>query len=314
MKKMTQKRIRNDLAFINLDKPVGMTSFDCIRKLRRILGIKKMGHLGTLDPGASGVLPLALGKATKLIPYVNGGRKKYRTIIKLGIVTDTNDMQGKIISSCDPPVFPMKKIQDILEDFRGEIEQTPPAVSAIKIKGQRAYDLVRKGEVPDIKSRIVNVFSIDIPEYNHPDISVYMEVSGGTYVRSIARDIGEKLGCGASVAELVRTYSEPFGIENSHSIEAISESFMSEKLEDVLLSPDEVLLNLPVLIVNEEGLDKIRNGSSICIKHISGVLKKGKEESNEEKLIFLSDSSGIIIALARSNKEEGKIFMEKVFI
>lgn len=314
MKKMTPTRIKNDLSFINLDKQVGMTSFDCIRKLRQILRIKKMGHLGTLDPGASGVLPLALGKATKLIPYVKGGKKKYRTVVRLGIVTDTNDIHGKIISSCNPPVFPMEKIQGILKEFKGETEQVPPAVSAIKIKGQRAYDLVRKGEIPDIKPRIVNIFSIDILEYNHPDISVDMEVSSGTYVRSIARDIGEKLGCGASVAELVRTYSEPFGIENSYTIETIRQSVISEKLRDILLSPDEVLSSLPVLIVDDKGLEKVRNGNSISIKYISGVLKKGKEESDERKLIFLSDSPGTIIALARFIKEEGKICMEKVFI
>jgi len=273
-----------------------------------------MGHLGTLDPGASGVLPIALGKATRLIPYIKGNRKKYRGVIKLGIVTDTNDMQGNIISSNTPPPFPIEKIHNIVEDFRGEIQQIPPAVSAVKIKGERAYNLVRKGETPQIKPRVVNIFSLDILDYTHPHITLFMEVSPGTYVRSIARDIGEKLGCGASLAELVRTYSEPFGIEDSFSLDTIKRAVESGKMEEILLSPDEVLINCPKLIVDEKGIEKVRNGNAISKKNISGVLKKGKREPGESGLIFLFDPSGTIIAIARYSKEEGKIYMEKVFI
>ena len=309
---MKRKKTNSGFSFLNLNKPAGMSSFDCIFKLRKITGIKKMGHLGTLDPSATGVLPIALGKATRLIPYVEKQFKFYRSTIRLGVKTNTDDMDGTILESKEVPTFSLEEISQVLESFTGEIQQVPPQVSAVHINGERAYKRARKGEKFDIKPVLVTVHSIEILEYNHPLLTIDVKVGGGTYIRSIARDLGEKLGCGGAVETLSRLQDGSFKIEDSHTLEEIAKGVQEDTLEDLLTPPHLVLTNLDKIIVNEKGIKEISFGKPVG----RDEMEPGYYElidDDREKRYFLLDKENSILAIARTKEEFGKLYMERVF-
>jgi len=271
-----------------------------------------MGHLGTLDPPATGVLPIAMGKATRLIPYLEKGVRGYMANIQLGIVTDTDDTSGEILESKEVSRFPIEIVRNIIGEFIGSIRQTPPTISAIHIEGQRAYKLAREGKRVKISPRTVQVYSIDILNYNHPEIILNLKVGRGVYVRSIARDLGCKLGCGAAVSKLVRTLDEPFELRNAHSIREVEEAATAGKLDEILISPEEILKKMTTLIVNPEGVREISHGRPICKRQIVGEYPVGDEPENSKKF-FLFDASGNLLAVA-NNSGDGILRMEKVFI
>lgn len=249
--------------FLNLNKPQNFTSHDCVAKLRRILKTKKIGHGGTLDPSATGVLPMAMGKATRLLQFLPTA-KAYEAKIKFGIVTTTDDLEGDIIQKKSAFDLTLEEITLYLKDFIGKIEQIPPAYSAIKQDGKKMYELARKGQIIDIPKREVEVTKIDILHWEKgefPELCLHIFCGGGTYIRSIARDLGEKLGTGGTLAALNRTLSCGMTIENSLTFEQINE----EKENLNLTNLDYPLQNLPVIYLNEDNSKRWCQGQKITI-------------------------------------------------
>lgn len=238
--------------FLNLNKPQHFTSHDCVAKLRKILNRKKIGHGGTLDPLATGVLPIAVGKATRLLQFLPD-EKAYQATIKFGVVTTTDDLEGEIIKQAEVNDLTLEKIRQVLPEFIGKIEQIPPVYSAIKQGGKKLYDLARKGAVIDIPKRQVIIHHIEILNWHnssYPELDLSITCGGGTYIRAIARDLGEKLGTGGVLARLERTLSCGLKIENSLNFEDIIEQKKEDKFS--LINLDYPLQHLPKIYLNQE--------------------------------------------------------------
>lgn len=203
--------------FLILDKPAGCTSHDCVSRLRRCLGLRRIGHGGTLDPGATGVLPMAVGGATRLLPYLNGD-KAYEGIITLGLCTSTDDLSGAVLQQRPVPSLNRAHLEQVLARFRGVVRQRPPAVSAVRVQGERLYRKAGRGEAVTAPERQVTVHSLELRDWNPPRLTVQVRCSAGAYIRSIARDLGEALGCGGALASLRRTEALGFGLEQAVTI------------------------------------------------------------------------------------------------
>ena len=211
--------------FINLNKSVGFTSHDCVARVRRLLRLSKVGHGGTLDPAASGVLPIAVGRATRLLQFLSQD-KAYRATIKLGISTTTDDLEGEIIASQPAPGLSLDQIVPILQRFQGKIVQVPPQYSAIQVQGKRLYDLARAGEQVEVPARTVEIFKIEILDWrpgDFPQLDVEIACGGGTYIRAIARDLGVALETGGTLAALTRTRSSGFDLADSLDLDELQE-------------------------------------------------------------------------------------------
>lgn len=227
--------------FLALDKPAGYTSHDCVAVVRRAYGLKRVGHGGTLDPAVTGVLPMALGPATRLLPYLPG-EKAYEAEIQLGIRTTSDDLQGTVLSCVSPPQHLLQpELEEALAPFRGVIHQRPPAFSAVHVQGRRAYALAREGQPVDLPPREVTLHRLALLSWHPEEGRLRLEVacSAGTYIRSLARDLGEALGCGAALASLRRTAALGFGLGHCVSLEALKAS------PPPLVDPLAMLAHLP---------------------------------------------------------------------
>jgi len=245
-----------------VDKPVGPTSHQIVSMVRRGTGIRKVGHAGTLDPRASGVLVLCLGAATRLSEYLSTSSKRYEAIIRFGVSTETYDAEGRITR--ETKTYPtLKEIESVLDEFRGDIEQVPPPYSAIKVKGKKAYELARAGKKIDLEPRDVTIYELKVLSYEKPDLSVKIECSAGTYIRSLAHDIGEKLSTGAHLAELRRTKAGPFTIDDAEPLPKLEVGFVTEKWEKYVRPATDALPDLPEIVVNGDELDLLQNGHRI---------------------------------------------------
>ncbi|KKZ12291.1 MAG: pseudouridine synthase [Candidatus Synechococcus spongiarum SP3] len=200
--------------FLVLDKPAGCTSHDCVSLLRRRLGLRRIGHGGTLDPGVTGVLPMAVGSATRLLPYLNGD-KAYEGTITLGLRTSTDDLSGAVLQRRPVPTLSTVDLERALARFRGAVRQRPPAVSAVRVHGERLYNKVRRGERVAAPERQVTVHTLELRCWSPPQLAVQVRCSAGTYIRSIARDLGEVLGCGGAMASLRRTEALGFNLKQA---------------------------------------------------------------------------------------------------
>jgi tRNA pseudouridine55 synthase len=242
--------------FINLKKLPDWTSHDCVAKVRRILNTKKVGHGGTLDPAAVGVLPIAIGKATRLLQYLPT-EKAYRAVIRLGVETTTDDLAGEIVCSEPVPDLTIEQIRAAIPEFIGEIVQTPPMYSAIQVNGQRLYKLARAGEVIEVPTRQVKIYSIDILNWtpgDFPEVEVQIVCGGGTYIRSIARDLGVKLGTRGVLAFLERNASCGLQLADSITLEELGEQQQAGIFTPI--SPDRGLAHLPAVILTTTELVK----------------------------------------------------------
>ena len=256
--------------FISIDKPPFITAHDCVSKLRKLLKQKKIGHGGTLDPMATGVLPIAVGNATRLLRFLPEG-KAYVAKIRFGLVTNTDDITGEVISDRPCPNLTLTEIQKFLPLFQGKITQRPPAFSAIQVNGKRLYDLARRGEITldDVPMREVDITDILVLNWavgDYPELDVAIACGSGTYIRSIARDLGEKLGCGATLSGLRRTYSNGFDLNSSLSFEQIAELLRTGNFE--VLAPDHGLHFLPMLFLDENATKRWCMGQVIAIKDV----------------------------------------------
>jgi tRNA pseudouridine55 synthase len=249
--------------FLNLNKPFGWTSHDCVAKVRKILRLKKVGHAGTLDPAATGVLPIALGKATRLLQYLPSD-KAYRATIRFGVSTTTDDLQGEVISSQSSSGLNLEAIKAALPQFIGKIEQIPPSYSAIQVDGKRLYDLARQGVPVEAPVRTVEVFTIDILDWRageFPELEIAIACGTGTYIRAIARDLGFVLQTGGTLAALQRTVSSGFGLTNSITIEELEAQLQAGIFQPI--NPDLPLQYLPSVSLSAEIAKKWCQGQKI---------------------------------------------------
>ncbi|MBE9166842.1 tRNA pseudouridine(55) synthase TruB [Pleurocapsales cyanobacterium LEGE 06147] len=238
------------LGFINLNKPAGFTSHDCVARVRRLLHIKKVGHGGTLDPAATGVLPIAVGKATRLLQFLPDN-KAYLACIRLGMRTTTDDLEGEIIETKPGVNLSLPQIEKCLSHFVGEIEQIPPIYSAIKRKGKNLYELARKGEIIDIPPRMVTIEKIEIVNFfpgEFTELELKILCGPGTYIRSIARDLGTVLGVGGTLANLIRTESCGMKLADSLTLEELA--IQIERGTFQLIEPERALQNLDTFFLN----------------------------------------------------------------
>lgn len=256
-----RKKGRDISGWLVVDKPLGMTSTAVVNKVRWALDAKKAGHAGTLDPEATGILAVALGEATKTVPYVTDAMKAYVFTVRLGVATNTDDAEGEVIKTSE--VRPSDDaIQSALAGFVGDIMQVPPAFSAVKIDGERAYAKARAGEEVELKARPLFVESLELLERPDPDHAVFEMVCGkGGYVRSVARDLGEVLGCHGHVTRLRRIWSGPFELEDAITLEAIEKMARNPELDEMLLPLSAGLIDLPELPTTDEGATRLRNGN-----------------------------------------------------
>lgn len=265
--------------FLIIDKPAGLTSHDVVGKVRHILHERRVGHTGTLDPFATGVLVVLVGRATRLAQFLSGLEKEYEAVVRLGYATDTGDVTGTRIpdSATGKPAgsWTREQIEAALKNLRGEIDQVPPMYSAKKKDGRKLYELARRGEEVERKPVRVSVFQFEALKPTGEllkdnldgtfDFEVRVECSAGTYVRTLAEDFGKKLGVGAHLAELRRTRVADFRIQHAKTVEQLKVSAAEEALGTILYPPDEALSRLPFVDLNPEDLRKVRNGSKVKV-------------------------------------------------
>lgn len=250
---------------LNIFKPAGRTSFSVVSLLRRLSGERRVGHTGTLDPEATGVLVVCFGQATKVIRFLAKVRKTYQAEIELGVATDSYDATGMVVKRGDPSSVSREQVEQTLDSFRGPIEQVPPMYSALKYEGKRLYRLAWEGiEVPR-KPRAVQIFRLELLEWQSPVVSIEVECSAGTYIRSLAQDIGAAIGCGAHLRKLVRLKSEPFHISEAVSLPLIEEAFHLGYWHRFLYPIDEVLLGWEVTILSKENEALVGNGKLVSL-------------------------------------------------
>lgn len=249
--------------FFNVWKPPGPTSFQVVHRVRRVTGQRRVGHGGTLDPGAEGVLPVALGQATRALEYLHLQDKAYRAEVLLGVSTDTYDAQGHV-TSIQPPTATREEVEAMLTRFRGEVWQRPPAYSALKVRGQPLYRRTRQGEVLTPPLRQVHFYRLDMSRWQPPEITLDIECSAGTYIRSLAHDLGQALGCGAHLLRLQRLRSGPFPATEAVPLATLEQAFPQEGWR-WLYPVDVVLWAWPAAIFGPEKESSIVHGRSVSL-------------------------------------------------
>ncbi|MGD8848312.1 MAG: tRNA pseudouridine(55) synthase TruB [Anaerolineales bacterium] len=253
---------------ITVDKPVGPTSHKVVSVVRKSTGVRKVGHAGTLDPRASGVLVLCLGSATRLSEFLSTASKRYEAVVRFGSSTETYDAEGDFVRVTGAAPS-LNDIQELLPMFRGDIEQVPPAYSAIKVQGRKAYELARSGEDVELEAREVTIYKLGIMDYNPPDLVLDIECSAGTYIRSIANDLGEALSTGAHLANLRRTKAGPFTLDDCISLTQLEMAISAGNWQQYVRPAVEALPELPKVKVSGEELKRVTHGNRIPIGDVS---------------------------------------------
>jgi len=248
---------------LNIDKPPHVTSHDVVQRIRRASGQRRVGHAGTLDPLATGVLLVCLGKATRVAEYLVAGRKRYRARAVLGVATDTYDREGTITSQVPCPGFGVSDLESALDGFKGRIEQLPPMYSAVKVGGRPLYQLARRGISVERKARSIEIYEICLVEVALPEIVFEVRCSRGTYVRSLAHDLGQALGCGAHLAELARLSSGSFRLDDAVSLEVAEREFAAGSWCHLLHRLDEALLAFPAATLTMEDARSVGHGRRV---------------------------------------------------
>jgi tRNA pseudouridine55 synthase len=293
-----------------VDKPEGITSLDVVREVKRRAGARKAGHIGTLDPFATGVLPIALDEGTKLVPFIGEEPKEYEAVMKLGEETTTDDLTGEVVFRKAWEEVPSETISTIFRSFLGRILQIPPMFSAVKIKGKPLYRWARKGIEVDRKAREIRIFEIEVEDIHPPQVRFRVSCSKGTYVRSLARDIGRKLGCGAHLLQLRRVRSGPFTLEKAISWQRLTNISKPDDVFSSLISLKEALPSLPEVIGDKGLVKKVRCGRQMIVRDLTPqrlpVFEKGewlKITSPEEGLVAILKSEVRGADMAQTNPE-----------
>lgn len=299
---------------INVYKEKGYTSHDVVAKMRGILKIKKIGHTGTLDPEAEGVLPICIGKATKVVDLIVDKDKVYETVMKLGIVTDTQDMTGNVIRS-SPVNVNLHQIKNAAERFLGGYEQIPPMYSAVKVNGRKLYELARQGKEIERKARKVLIHSIEVLDYNQNEQEVNLRVhcGKGTYIRTLLYDIGEILGCGGAMKSLLRTRVGDFDISDALFLNEIEEYVRNGKIIQHIVSVDEMFSSYPKVVMDSKYDKTVYNGNTFTINQMASVSKL-PDNPDEAFLVRVYDSNGVFIGIYRYEPDAKKYAAEKMFL
>ncbi len=309
--------------FLNINKPAGITSHDVVARIRRLAGRGvKVGHAGTLDPAATGVLPVALGPATRLIEYLANARKGYHTVVRLGTTTTTDDAEGEVVEQREVPPLDAATLEAALAPLRGTIMQVPPDYSALRHQGQRLYKLARQGQQVTPSARPVTVERLDLLEYHHLPgaetapaaalVRLAIECSKGTYIRALARDLGAALGCGAHLEMLERTFVGAFALDTAIALDQLSttaqEHSASVALEQVLLPPEVAVQAWPKVTLNDQQRQRIRNGRTI---HLPQLHHEGNAAS---AWVRAHAPDGTLLALLHTDEEQSTWHPAKVLM
>ncbi len=289
----------------NINKPPGLTSHDVVARVRRITGQKKVGHAGTLDPLATGVLPVVLGKATRLVEYLADADKAYRATVVLGATSDTYDREGTITPTLGAVMPSLREVEDALATFRGEIEQLPPMYSAIKVGGKKLYELARSGTEIKREPRRVTIHTLELEAYEPPTVHIFVECSKGTYIRSLAYDLGAALGTGAYMNELVRTRHGPFTIECAITLEELEKSVQEDSWQSSLYPPEYILQDWPSHTATLAEEHDIVQGKLIQLP---------PPEQGERLQLEAKTPSGDLLAILYWNIDKGAWQPKKVFM
>jgi len=266
-----------------MDKAFGMTSFQMVREVRKRLKVRKAGHAGTLDPLATGVLPICLGRATKIVQFIMAGHKIYQGTMLLGVATDTYDAAGKITEQKPlPSGLDLVYLQKAAKEFTGRLLQPPPPFSAAKHKGKPLYKFARQGIMVQKESRPVQVFSFEVLEMRLPEVDFRVHCSKGTYVRSLIHELGSNLGCGGHVKGLRRTRNGPFNIEQAIKIETLDEILKTKRLSEVIISVEKALDHIPAIEIDNEMAKELRNGHPVLVDRLKELMESQGRESDPE--------------------------------
>ncbi len=293
---------------INIYKEKGFTSHDVVAKMRGILKQKKIGHTGTLDPDAVGVLPVCLGSATKLCALLTDRDKEYRAVMRLGVETDTQDMSGTVLARRKVDAGPAE-IEEAVRSFLGEYAQVPPMYSALKVNGKRLYELARQGREVERAPRNVVIHEIEILDMQIPDITLRVSCSKGTYIRTLCHDIGKMLGCGGAMASLQRTKSGRFLLDSAITLSDLERLRDEEKIADVLIPVDEMFEELSAVHVPAPFIKPVQNGNCFPLSHIMERCLFG---DGEEVKVY--NREGRFFGIYRFEKAGGRFCPVKMFL
>lgn len=287
---------------LNINKPSGITSHDVVQQVRRILKQKRIGHTGTLDPLATGVLVLCIGNATRIARFLEAGEKEYQAVMRLGVTTDTLDAEGRVLETRGYVPPERTQVVEALQVFTGDIMQRPPAYSAVKVRGVPSYKLARQGKAGLLNPRPVTIKTLDLTEYNDPFIHLTVRCSKGVYIRTLCADIGETLGPGAHMTSLVRTRSGRFRIDGAVTLDQLA-VLSPEGIDRVLVSIDKALDEIPFITLTHEQAARISHGA--------GISRPDSHTFEGAALIRAHDETGRLIALTKTG--EGELRPEIVF-
>ena len=286
----------------NINKPTGMTSHDVVAAVRRLLHQKRVGHTGTLDPAAGGVLPICVGQATRVAEYLSESGKAYQAEIVFGAATDTYDAEGTVIATASPADLALARIEEALQHFLGPQMQVPPRYSAIKIQGQPAYKRARAGEEITLEPRPIVIYSLEVIGWIPPRLALAIECSKGTYIRSLAHDLGMQLGCYAYLDALVRMRSGPFTLSESITLEQLAAAIETNTAQRYLHPVDKALEKYPAITLDAETSERVKHGNAF---NLSRAYSPG--------LTRVYDHTGHFLAIAQWNEEQKAWHPEKVF-
>lgn len=285
-------------------KEKGYTSHDVVAKLRGILHMKKIGHTGTLDPAAEGVLPVALGRGTRLVELLTEKEKTYEAVLRLGVSTDTQDMTGTVLSEM-PVTVTEEEVREVVESFVGEQMQVPPMYSALKVNGKKLYELAREGKTIERKPRPVVFYEIRIMDISLPLVRISVTCSKGTYIRTLCNDIGEKIGCGGAMEELLRTRSGNFTLEESLMLSQVEEAVSDGTIMEKIVPVEEVLSMYPALTATVEGDRLLHNGNPLPETMVQG--------GNREEKVRMYKSSGDFTGIYGWDEKKEKYVPVRIF-
>ena len=289
---------------LNVYKEKGYTSHDVVAKLRGIAGQKKIGHTGTLDPDATGVLPVCLGRATKVCDLLTDRDKTYVATLLLGKTTDTQDISGKILSEKDTKDLSEENVQQVIDSFVGAYEQIPPMYSALKVNGKKLYELAREGKVVERKPRSVVIHEISVKEIKLPRVKMEVTCSKGTYIRTLCQDIGEKLGCGGCMEALERTRVDRFEVKDSLKLEELQALKEEGRLEEQVVPVDAMFFQYPGVVVGKKWESLAKNGNplpkkAIAVRKNSDTIEKNSLSLEDSDDVRVYDEEGTFIGIYR---------------
>lgn len=290
---------------IVIRKEKGFTSHDVVAKLRGILHMKKIGHTGTLDPDAEGVLPVALGKATRLVDMITDKEKTYEAVMRLGVVTDTQDMSGTVLSQTTELSVTEEELCTVVSSFVGDYMQVPPMYSALKVNGKKLYELAREGKTVERKPRPVHFYEIEILDISFPLVRFRVTCSKGTYIRTLCHDIGEKLGCGAAMESLLRTKVGRFTLDDAITLAQTEEAVQKGTIESKILGIEEILAEYPRVCCTKEGDRLLANGNPLVQALVDAQEKKG--------WIRMCSSEGSFSGVYQWDEKRNRYFPVKMF-